>query len=70
MGPRKRANPLPQLPMIYLDFEEPIRQLREQLASIRQVAEQTDVDMQSTVSELEEKIREVTRTIYGSLSAN
>ena len=55
--------------MIYLDFEEPIRQLREQLASIRQVAEQTDVDMQSTVSELEEKIREVTRTIYGSLSA-
>ena len=54
--------------MIYLDFEEPIRQLREQLASIRQVAEQTDVDMQSTVSELEEKIQEVTRTIYGSLT--
>ena len=42
--------------MNYLDFEEPIRQLREQLEQAQNIDGQGQVDMQSTVADLELKI--------------
>lgn len=54
--------------MTYLDFEEPIKQLREQLEKARELQEQSDVDMHSTVADLEGKITEVTRKIYSELT--
>lgn len=54
--------------MNYLDFEEPIKQLREQLEKARELQEQSDVDMQTTVADLEGKIAEVTEKIYSALT--
>jgi acetyl-CoA carboxylase carboxyl transferase subunit alpha len=54
--------------MNYLEFEEPIRQLREQLTQARDLQEQSDVDMESLAQDLESKIREVTEQVYSSLT--
>lgn len=54
--------------MTYLEFEEPIRQLREQLAATQALETQSGVDMRTTVEELERKIVEVTERIYGQLT--
>ena len=54
--------------MNYLEFEEPIRQLREQLTQAKELQEQSDVDMQSLVQDLESKIREVTEEVYSKLT--
>jgi acetyl-CoA carboxylase carboxyl transferase subunit alpha len=54
--------------MNYLEFEEPIKQLREQLAKAQELQAQSDVDMHSTVADLEGKIAEVTKKIYSDLT--
>ncbi|MBO75409.1 MAG: acetyl-CoA carboxylase carboxyl transferase subunit alpha [Flavobacteriales bacterium] len=54
--------------MNYLEFEEPIRQLREQLTQARDLQEQSDVDMESLSQDLESKIREVTEQVYSNLT--
>ena len=54
--------------MNYLDFEEPIRLLREQLEQAQDIDGQGQVDMQSTVDDLEKKIAEVSQEIYANLS--
>ena len=54
--------------MNYLEFEEPIRQLREQLAQARDLQEQSDVNMESLAQDLESKIREVTEQVYSNLT--
>ena len=54
--------------MTYLDFEEPIRQLREQLVATQTLESQSGVDMRTTVEELERKIVEVTESIYSQLT--
>jgi acetyl-CoA carboxylase carboxyl transferase subunit alpha len=54
--------------MTYLEFEEPIRQLREQLAATQALETQSGVDMRTTVEELERKIVEVTERIYDQLT--
>jgi len=54
--------------MNYLEFEEPIRQLREQLTQARDLQEQSDVDMESLAQNLESKIREVTEQVYSNLT--
>ena len=55
--------------MNYLDFEEPILQLREQLTQAQELQQTSDVDMANLVEDLESKIREVTANIYSSLTA-
>ena len=52
--------------MNYLDFEEPIKTLREQLEQAKEIQDKNDLDMTTTVEELEVKIQEVTKEIYGS----
>ena len=54
--------------MNYLEFEEPIRQLREQLTQARDLQEQSDVNMESLAQDLESKIREVTEQVYSNLT--
>ena len=51
-----------------MEFEEPIRQLREQLTQARDLQEQSDVDMESLAQDLESKIREVTEQVYSNLT--
>jgi len=55
--------------MNYLEFEEPIQTLREQLIQAKEIESKNDLDMATTIVELEEKITEVTQEIYGKLTA-
>ena len=55
--------------MNYLEFEEPIKTLREQLIQAKEIESKNDLDMTTTIVELEEKIAEVTQEIYGNLTA-
>jgi acetyl-CoA carboxylase carboxyl transferase subunit alpha len=54
--------------MNYLDFEEPIRLLQEQLEQAQDIDGQGQVDMQSTLTDLEQKIAEVSQEIYANLT--
>jgi len=54
--------------MNYLEFEEPILQLRDQLAAARELEKENGVDMSSTVTDLESKIVELTAKIYSDLT--
>ena len=54
--------------MNYLEFEEPIKTLREQLDKARDIEDKNDLDMKTTIVELEAKIEEVTKEIYGKLT--
>ena len=55
--------------MNYLEFEEPIKTLREQLVQAKEIESKNDLDMTTTIVELEEKIAEVTKEIYGKLTS-
>jgi len=54
--------------MNYLEFEEPIKTLREQLEKSKGIEENNDLDMATTIKELETKIDEVTADIYSKLT--
>ena len=54
--------------MNYLEFEEPIKTLREQLDKARDIEDNNDLNMTTTIVELEAKIEEVTKEIYGKLT--
>ena len=54
--------------MNYLDFEEPIQTLREQLEQAKEIQDKNDLDMTTTVEELEVKIQEVTKELYSKLT--
>ena len=54
--------------MNYLEFEEPIKTLREQLDKAKDIEYKNDLDMTTTIVELEAKIEEVTKEIYGKLT--
>jgi len=55
--------------MIYLDFEKPIQELEEEMNRIREVGEKNQVDVSTAISDLEKKITEKKKQIYGSLTA-
>ena len=52
----------------YLDFEEPIRELEEQIANTKEIGENTGVDMADKVGELEKKLVATTKEIFSGLS--
>lgn len=54
--------------MVYLDFEQPIAELNEQLEKLKQVAEKGDVDMDSAIADLEEKILKEREKLYSNLT--
>ena len=55
--------------MDYLDFEQPIQELEEQLQKTRDLEKETQVDMGKTIKELEKKLTITRKDIYKNLSA-
>jgi acetyl-CoA carboxylase carboxyl transferase subunit alpha len=52
----------------YLDFEEPIQQLVEELEKVHEVAETSKVDVSKAIKELEKKIKTSRKEIYDNLT--
>ncbi len=52
----------------YLDFEEPIHELEEQIAKAKEIAQCTDVCLDESIIELENKLKVKTKEIFTSLS--
>ena len=52
----------------YLDFEEPLRELEEQIQQTRALGEQTQVDMQEQISELEAVLADKTKEVFANLT--
>lgn len=52
----------------YLDFEEPLKALEEQIEQTREIGRTSDVDMTETISVLETKFAEKTKEIFGGLT--
>lgn len=52
----------------YLDFEKPIAELFEQLENAEQIKEKSNVNVNTTVRELEKKIKATRKEIYENLS--
>jgi acetyl-CoA carboxylase carboxyl transferase subunit alpha len=53
---------------VYLDFEEPIKSLEEQIAQTREIGESTNVDMSDKIEELEKRLTEKTKEIFSGLT--
>ena len=52
----------------YLDFEEPIQELEDQLEKTKEIEEKSQVDSSALVQELEKKIVDTTKKIYSDLT--
>jgi acetyl-CoA carboxylase carboxyl transferase subunit alpha len=52
----------------YLDFEEPIKALEEQILQTKEIGETTDVDMSDKIRALEEKLVAKQKEIFGNLT--
>ena len=53
---------------IYLDFEEPLRALEEQIAQTKEIGISTEVDMSDKIKELEDLLKTTSKEIFGKLS--
>lgn len=54
--------------MVFLEFEQPLQTLFDQLEQIKQIEAQGDVDVSSAVRDLETKIIQTKKEIYGNLN--
>jgi len=54
--------------MVFLDFEQPLESLYEQLEKIKQVGKEGDLDVSTMMQELEAKIARKREEIYGNLT--
>lgn len=54
--------------MTILDFEKPIGELLEQIEKMKVVAEKSGVDVSKTIKDLEDKLSEKRKEIYGNLT--
>ncbi|MCP9237856.1 acetyl-CoA carboxylase carboxyltransferase subunit alpha [Lewinella sp. JB7] len=54
--------------MVFLEFEKPLEKLYEQLEKVKEVSEGGVVDMDTTIQELEGRIKQTRRDIYSNLS--
>ncbi|HEY6083121.1 MAG TPA: acetyl-CoA carboxylase carboxyltransferase subunit alpha [Chitinophagaceae bacterium] len=55
--------------MQFLDFEQPIAELYDQLEKVKQVGEKSKVDVSATIREIEEKINGTREQVYNHLSS-
>jgi acetyl-CoA carboxylase carboxyl transferase subunit alpha len=55
--------------MEYLDFEKPIQELELQVAKARQIAEESNIDMNKTIRELEKQIKATRKATYEGLTS-
>lgn len=54
--------------MQYLDFEKPVEELNEQLVKATETHQKNKVDMTETLTQLDQKIVELKKEVYGKLS--
>ncbi|MDX1686191.1 MAG: acetyl-CoA carboxylase carboxyltransferase subunit alpha [Saprospiraceae bacterium] len=54
--------------MIFLEFEEPLEKLMNQLQKMKQVAEEGEIDLSDKITEIERKIKSKRKEIYNNLS--
>jgi acetyl-CoA carboxylase carboxyl transferase subunit alpha len=52
----------------YLDFEEPLKSLEEQIAQTKELGESTNVDMSEQLAELEQVLQEKTKEVFSGLT--
>lgn len=52
----------------YLDFEEPLKDLEDQIAQTKEIGSSTEVDMGDKIEELETKLAEKTKEVFSSLT--
>ena len=52
----------------YLDFEEPLKELEDQITQTKEIGDNTDVDMADKIKELEKKLNVKTKEIFKSLT--
>lgn len=55
--------------MEYLDFEQPIKELEEQIEKARALESESKVDMKKSIAELEKKLEKTQQSIYKKLTA-
>src|SRR5574343_123607 len=53
---------------VYLDFEEPIKALEEQIEQTKEIGASTEVDMSDKINELEKVVVEKTKEIFSGLT--
>lgn len=53
---------------VYLDFEEPLKALEEQIAQTREIGESTGVDMGDKIKALQKKLEGKTKEIFSNLT--
>jgi len=54
--------------MVFLDFEQPLEKLFEQLEKFQQIENEGDIDVSDKIKELENKIKTTRKDIYSNLS--
>ncbi|MEH6658511.1 acetyl-CoA carboxylase carboxyltransferase subunit alpha [Leeuwenhoekiella marinoflava] len=54
--------------MEYLEFEQPIKELEEQLQKCSLIGEESDVDVTNTCKQIEKKLKETKKEIYKNLT--
>src|SRR5690554_8213840 len=52
----------------YLDFEEPIKALEEQIAKAQEIGQDAELEMSDKIKALEEKLEERTKEIFSNLT--
>ncbi|MEY3585481.1 MAG: hypothetical protein RLZZ243_545 [Bacteroidota bacterium] len=52
----------------YLDFEEPLKALEEQIAQTKELGESTNVDMSEQLAELEQVLQDKTKEVFSGLT--
>ncbi|GAB4208789.1 MAG: acetyl-CoA carboxylase carboxyltransferase subunit alpha [Bacteroidia bacterium] len=55
--------------MQYLDFEKPIEELEQQLEKLKELQKKSNVDLSTSILDLENKVQEKIREIYSNLTA-
>ncbi|MEN8138823.1 MAG: acetyl-CoA carboxylase carboxyltransferase subunit alpha [Bacteroidota bacterium] len=55
--------------MEYLDFEQPIKELEDQLEKCIELGKQSEIDVSETCNKIKEKLDHTKKEIYGKLSA-
>jgi len=54
--------------MVFLEFEQPLEKLYEQLEKMKQIAKEGDIDVSDQVKELDNKLKAKTKEIYADLT--
>jgi len=53
---------------IYLDFEEPLKELEEQIEQTKEIGASTEIDMTDKISELEQVLKDKTKEVFTNLT--